>query len=117
MATTSGNLTREDVIQIMKDNFLTLFEQIGAVKNADQFLLMTAKEDSTIVPTKITAELVRAYLNKGFQITVGDDGYLYVGGEKTAIGTFMVEEKTQAEIDGMKPSEFLDNVLYVVPEE
>ncbi len=62
---------------------LAVFTQVGAIKNSDQFLIITANQNGTVSATKITAELVRAYLNAGFSITVSNDGYLVIGGTKT----------------------------------
>ena len=45
---------------------LTLFSQVSAIKNSDQVLLITANQNGTVSATKITAELLRAYLNGGF---------------------------------------------------
>ena len=62
---------------------LTLFSQVSAIKNSDQVLLITANQNGTVSATKITAELLRAYLNGGFEISVSNDGYLVIGGTKT----------------------------------
>ena len=68
---------------------LELFDQVSAIRvtpnvvDSDQFLIIAAKSDGTVSAAKITAELVRAYLNKGFEITIGADGYIYIGGEKS----------------------------------
>lgn len=67
---------------ITQADVLGVFSQVAALKNSDQFLIITANQDGTVSATKITAELVRAYLNEGFTVTVGDDGYLYIGGVK-----------------------------------
>ena len=77
---------------VTEADVLGVFTQVAAIKNADQFLIITANQDSTVSATKITAELVRAYLNEGFTLTVGDDGYLYIGGVKT-----------QAVVEGITP--------------
>ncbi len=68
---------------VTQTELLALFTQIGAIKNSDQFLIITANQNGTVSATKITAELVRAYLNAGFSITVSNDGYLVIGGTKT----------------------------------
>lgn len=68
---------------VTQTELLALFTQIGAIKNSDQFLIITANQNGTVSTTKITAELVRAYLNSGFSITVSNDGYLVIGGTKT----------------------------------
>ena len=62
---------------------LAVFSQVGAIKNSDQFLIITANQNGTVTATKITAELVRAYLNAGFAITVNNEGYLVIGGVAT----------------------------------
>lgn len=77
---------------VTEADVLGVFTQVAAIKNADQFLIITANQDSTVSATKITAELVRAYLNEGFTLTVGADGYLYIGGVKT-----------QAVVEGITP--------------
>lgn len=68
---------------IKETDVLDLFSQISAIKNSDEFLLISKSQDGSVRATKITAELVRAYLNKGFEVTIGSDGYLYIGGVKT----------------------------------
>lgn len=62
---------------------LAVFTQVGAIKNSDQFLIITANQNGTVSATKVTAELVRAYLNADFEITVSNDGFLVIGGTKT----------------------------------
>lgn len=62
---------------------LSLFSQVGALKNSDQFLLITANQNGTVSATKATAEVIRTYLNAGFEISVSNDGYLVIGGTKT----------------------------------
>jgi len=62
---------------------LAVFTQVGAIKNSDQFLIITANQNGTVSATKVTAELVRAYLNAGFAITVNNEGYLVIGGVAT----------------------------------
>lgn len=68
---------------------LNLFQVVGAIMNSDQILLHSAEGNTT---TKITAELFRAYLNKGFEISVSDDGFLMIGGSKT-----------QSKVEGITP--------------
>ena len=68
---------------------LNLFQVVGAITNSDQILLHSAEGNTT---TKITAELFRAYLNKGFEISVSDDGFLMIGGSKT-----------QSKVEGVTP--------------
>lgn len=62
---------------------LGLFNQVGSIKNSDQILLITANQNGTVSATKITAELLRAYLNAGFALTIDSDGYLCIGGVRT----------------------------------
>ena len=62
---------------------LDLFSQVSAIKNSDQLLLITANQNGTVSATKITAELLRAYLNAGFSITIDSDGYLCIGGVRS----------------------------------
>lgn len=68
---------------------LNLFQVVGAITNSDQILLHSAEGNTT---TKITAEFFRAYLNKGFEISVSDDGFLMIGGSKT-----------QSKVEGITP--------------
>lgn len=68
----------------LKD-ILDLFSQVTAIKNSDQILMLMANQNGTTSATKITAELLRAYLNRGFDITIGADGYFYIGGKKTNV--------------------------------
>lgn len=62
---------------------LGLFDQVGSIKNSDQILLITANQNGTVSATKITAELLRAYLNAGYALTVDSEGYLCIGGVRT----------------------------------
>ena len=59
---------------------LALFGNIGSVNNSDCILLHQAADNTT---KKITAELLRAYLNEGFAISVNEQGYLVIGGQVT----------------------------------
>lgn len=59
---------------------LALFDDIGSVKDSDCILLHQAASNTT---KKISAELLRAYLNEGFAISVSEDGYLVIGGKTT----------------------------------
>ncbi len=69
---------------------LGLFDQVGSIKNSDQILLITANQNGTVSATKITAELLRAYLNAGYALTVDSEGYLCIGGVRTeAMATSM----------------------------
>ena len=62
---------------------LELFQQVAAISNSDQLLMIKANQNGTVTAAKITAELLRAYLNRGFEVTIGADGYLYIGGVRT----------------------------------
>lgn len=64
---------------------LSLFSQTGAIKNSDQFLMAKANQDGSVTAAKVTAEILRAYISAGFDITIGDDGLIYIGGEPTTI--------------------------------
>ena len=74
---------------------VNFFGQVSAIKNSDQFLLISATSGGSYRATKITAELVRTYLIDKFGISIGDDGYIYIGGEKT-------DKKIDDFIDGFK---------------
>ena len=63
---------------------LNLFSQIGAVANNDNFLLYKANANGTMTAAKVTAQVLRAYLSAGFVVTIGEDGYFYIGGVKTS---------------------------------
>jgi hypothetical protein len=58
---------------ITPQQVLTLFNTVGAITNSDQILLQMAEGKAA---GKITAELFRAYLNKGFEVSVSEDGSL-----------------------------------------
>ncbi len=62
---------------------LALFTQGAAVSNSDQFLLHSAVGVGGNKAVKVTAEVVRAYLMQKLAITIGEDGYIYIGGQKT----------------------------------
>ena len=59
---------------------MNLFTLAGSVANSDQFLLYSAGTGSTV---KVTAEILRTYLNKDFTLTVSDHGTLVIGGVDT----------------------------------
>lgn len=86
---------------VTEADVLGVFTQVAAIKNADQFLIITANQDGTVSATKITAELVRAYLNEGFTVTVGADGYLYIGGVKTQALVAGVTPQLERGVDGI----------------
>lgn len=62
---------------------LELFQSVAAVNNSDQLLMVKANQNGSVSAAKITAELLRAYLNRGFEVTIGADGFFYIGGVKT----------------------------------
>ena len=66
---------------VTSHEILELFGNIAAVNNSDCILLHQAGSNTT---KKITAELLRAYLNAGFAISVNEQGYLVIGGQATA---------------------------------
>ena len=67
---------------------LDLFSQVGAIKNSDQFLIAKANTNGTVTAAKVTAEVLKAYLTAGFEITIGDDGLIYVGGNATTFEAY-----------------------------
>lgn len=72
-------------MSVTQAEVLNLFTQVGAIKNSDQFLVAKANANGTVTAAKITAELLRAYISAGFDITVGNDGLIYIGGNATTI--------------------------------
>lgn len=80
---------------------LTLFNTVGAITNSDQILLQMAEGNAA---GKITAELFRAYLNKGFEVSVSEDGYLVIGGNKSASKVEGVTPILRRGVDGIEYS-------------
>lgn len=70
-------------MSVTQAEVLELFDQVSAIKNSDQILLITANQNGTYTATKITAELLRSYLNAGYAITVDSEGYICIGGVRT----------------------------------
>lgn len=66
---------------ITPQQILNIFQVVGAITNSDQILFHSAEGNTT---AKITAELFRAYINKSYEITISDDGYVVIGSTKTA---------------------------------
>ena len=64
---------------------LALFSQGASINNSDQFLIHSAGGVGGNNAVKVTAETVRAYLLQRMAVTIGDDGYWYIGGEKTNV--------------------------------
>lgn len=62
---------------------LDLFAQAAAIKDNDQILLITSNQNKTVSPTKITAEVLKAYLSLGYSITIDNDGYICINGQRT----------------------------------
>lgn len=62
---------------------LELFQQVAAISNSDQLLMIKANQNGSVSAAKITAELLRAYLNAGFALTIDSEGYLCIGGVRT----------------------------------
>ena len=73
---------------VTPSEILDLFSQVGAIKNSDQFLIAKANTNGTVTTAKVTAEVLRAYITAGFDITVGDDGLIYIGGNPTTMDVF-----------------------------
>lgn len=86
---------------VTQSEILNLFSQVASIKNSDQFLIVSTSQDGSVRTTKITAELVRAYFNKGFEITIGTDGYLYIGGEKTESRVAGITPELKRGVDGI----------------
>ena len=73
---------------VTPSEILALFSQVGAIKNSDQFLIAKANTNGTVTTAKVTAEILRAYITAGFDITVGGDGLIYIGGNPTTMDVF-----------------------------
>lgn len=92
--------------QLTGEEVLNVFETGSAIKNSDQILIAQMVTGSTVAPVKITAEILRAYMNKGFEITVGDDGLIYIGGHATTVNAGVINMKMQTELQvEIKPNE------------
>lgn len=70
---------------VTSQELLALFSQASAVANSDQFLLHGAEGVSGNHAVKVTAEKVKAYLLTGVVVTIGQDGYWYIGGQSTGV--------------------------------
>lgn len=70
---------------VTPNEILALFSQASAVANSDQFLLHGAEGVSGNHAVKVTAEKVKAYLLGGVAVTIGEDGYWYIGGQSTGV--------------------------------
>lgn len=80
---------------------LALFSQGAAIANSDQFLIHSAGGVNGNNAVKVTAETVRAYLLQKLSITIGNDGYLYIGGEKTNSKAEGVTPQLERRADGI----------------
>jgi O-glycosyl hydrolase len=80
---------------------LAAFTQGAAITNNDQILLHSAAGVSGNNAVKITAEVLRLYLLQGFQITIGADGYWYIGGQKTNMKAEGVTPEFARQSDGI----------------
>lgn len=65
---------------VTDNEILAPFQIKGAVQNSDFALLHIANGNTT---GKVTMEVLRAYLNAGFAISVNEQGYLVIGGQAT----------------------------------
>ena len=70
---------------VTPNEILAAFSQASAVANSDQFLLHGAEGVSGNHAVKVTAEKVKAYLITGVAVTIGQDGYWYIGGQSTGV--------------------------------
>lgn len=70
---------------VTSPEILALFSQASAVANSDQFLLHGAEGVGGNNAVKVTAEKVKAYLLTGVAVTIGEDGYWYIGGQSTGV--------------------------------
>ena len=70
---------------VTPNEILALFSQASAVANSDQFLLHGAEGVGGNNAVKVTAEKVKAYLLTGVVVTIGEDGYWYIGGTSTGV--------------------------------
>ena len=61
---------------------------VGSIKNSDKFLIAKANAGGMFTATTITYEVLRAYIVAGFDITIGDDGLIYIGGNPTTIDAY-----------------------------
>ncbi len=70
-------------MSVTQAEVLNLFQHDSSVQVSDSDLFLLSKDQGgTAQARKITAEVVRAYLNAGYAVTIVD-GYLYIGGQNT----------------------------------
>lgn len=85
---------------VTSQELLALFSQASAVANSDQFLLHGAEGVSGNHAVKVTAEKVKAYLLGGVAVTIGEDGYWYIGGQSTGVKAEGVTPQFERRSDG-----------------
>lgn len=85
---------------LTSQELLALFSQASAVANSDQFLLHGAEGVSGNHAVKVTAEKVKAYLLGGVAVTIGEDGYWYIGGVSTGVKAEGVTPEFERRSDG-----------------
>lgn len=86
---------------ITGSEILAEFTQGAAVTNNDQILLHSAAGVSGNNAVKVTAEVFRLYMLQGFSITIGADGYWYIGGQKTNMKAEGVTPEFARQSDGI----------------
>ena len=68
-------------------DILAPFQTVSALNELNDFFLLQANRtvggDGSQAAVRISAQLVKAYLMNGFSITVNNEGYIVIGGEKT----------------------------------
>ena len=85
---------------VTSPEILALFSQASAVANSDQFLLHGAEGVGGNNAVKVTAEKVKAYLLTGVAVTIGQDGYWYIGGQSTGVKAEGVTPEFERRSDG-----------------
>ncbi len=83
---------------------LSVWTQVAAIKNSDQIPLIKSNQDGTVSAVKITAELMRAYMNQGFEISVNNEGYLVIGGVVTEHRVAGITPQLRRGTDGIECS-------------
>lgn len=68
------------MINLSASDVLRLFTPSGAIDNSDQILFYSVASG---VPVKISAKLLRAYLNAEMDITINNQGFLVINGKVT----------------------------------
>ena len=84
-----------------QSEILELFSQTSAIKDSDQILIITANNNGTVSAGKITAELLRQYLNADFSLTIDADGYICIGGVRTNSQVEGITPWLQRGVDGI----------------